>query len=333
MVQDMIHLIYGSDDNYWFPTAVSAASAAWGTSRPLTIHLFDLGVSDSHYSEYVQLINRANASVISERHVIDKRMFSGFGEWRGSIATYSRMFVQDILPDLDWAIYVDGDTLWLGDISKLWALRDETKLIQASADPPMPLGEKHPDDDWYVENGIEMSRDGYLCMGLMMVNLKAMREEKISEKCREFMAKYPRPRIVDQTVLNCVCRGSMAALPPEWGVFSVWHGQIDMTQDACVHYVNDLPWRRDKLNRLISDVVMLWYEFTQKVLGLNLRHEYLTVFSWWWRRGLFCLLKHLQWVVGVHPYVKSRLRNTHGIRGDVFRLICSRWTRSTEGKI
>ena len=116
MAQDMIHLIYGSDDNYWFPTAVSAASAAWGTSRPLTIHLFDLGVADNHYAEYVHLIKRANTSVVCERHLIDKGMFSGFGEWRGSIATYSRMFVQDILPNLDWAIYVDGDTLWLGDL-------------------------------------------------------------------------------------------------------------------------------------------------------------------------------------------------------------------------
>ena len=330
MDADTIHLIYGSDDNYWFPTAISAASAAWGVSRPLTIHLFDLGVSDGHYEEYEQLIKRANASVACERHAIDKSMFAGFGAWRGSIATYSRMFVQDILPDLDWAIYVDGDTLWLGDISKLWALRNDANLIQASADPPMPLGEKHPDDDWYVENGIEMSRDGYLCMGLMMVNLKAMREEKISEKCRDFMARYPRPKIVDQTVLNCICRGRTAVLPPEWGVFSAWHGQADLTRDACIHYVNDLPWRRDKLNRLISDVVLLWYEFNRKILGLDLRRKYLSDISWVWRRGVFCLLKHLQWAVGVHPYVKSRLRNTHGLNEEVLRIIHSRWIRNNE---
>lgn len=320
-----INLIYGSDDNYWFPTAVSAASAAFGTKRELIIHLFDLGVSDAHYDEYVGLIHKANPAVKCERHVIDKRMFEGFGAWRGSIATYSRMFAQDILPDMDWAIYVDGDTLWLGDVAKLWALRDETKLIQASIDPPMPLGEKHPDDDWYVQNGIEMSRDGYLCMGLMMANLKAMRGEHISDKCRAFMSKYPMPKIVDQTVLNCICRGQMAALPVEWGVFSAWHGTADLTKDACIHYVNDLPWRRDKVNRLMSDVVLLWYEFCERVLALDLRRKYLPRSSWFWRRLTFALLKHVQWLVNIHPYVKSRLRNTHGLMREELRSVEGRW--------
>ena len=321
-----IHLIYGSDDNYWFPTAVSAASAAFGTESELIIHLFDLGVSDAHYDEYVGLIRKANPAVKCERHLIDKKMFEGFGAWRGSIATYSRMFAQDILPDVDWAIYVDGDTLWLGDISKLWLLRDETKLIQASIDPPMPLGEKHPDDDWYVQNGIEMSRDGYLCMGLMMANLKAMRVGRISAKCRAFMSKYPKPKIVDQTVLNCVCRGRMSALPVEWGVFSAWHGTADLTKDACIHYVNDLPWRRDKVNRLMSDVVLLWYQFCERVLGLNLRWEYLSRFGWTWRRLTFLSLKHIQRLVNLHPYVKSRLRNTHGLTCCEALTVRGRWS-------
>ena len=321
----LIHLIYGSDDNYWFPTAISAASAAFGSSEPLTIHLFDLGVTDEHYDEYLALIRKANPKVCCERHLIDKSMFEGFGEWRGSIATYSRMFIQDILPDVDWAIYVDGDTLWLGDIAKLWKLRDETKLIQASEDPPMPLGEKHPDDDWYVQNGIEMSRDGYLCMGLMMVNLRAMRAEGVSEKCHAFMQRYSRPKIVDQTVLNCVCRGRTAGLPVEWGIFSVWHGKVDLRKDVCIHYVNDLPWRRDKLNRLVSDVVLLWYEFTERILGLNLRKRYMSRFSWRWRRTVFLILKHNQWILRTSAYLKSRFRNTHGISAAEYIVLIRRY--------
>ena len=327
-MNDTIHLIYGSDDNYWFPTAVSAASAAFGTKNDLKIHLFDLGVSDAHYDECVGLIHKANSEVKCERHVIDKKMFEGFGAWRGSVATYSRMFVQDILPDVDGAIYVDGDTLWIGDIAKLWALRDEAKLIQASVDPPMPLGEKHPDDDWYVQNGIEMSRDGYLCMGLMVANLKAMREEHVSEKCRAFMSKYPMPKIVDQTVLNCVCRGRISALPVGWGVFSAWHGTADLTKDVCVHYVYALAWRPDKANRLVSDIVLLWYEFCERVLGLNLRRKYLSRFGWVWRRLAFVVLKHAQWAVNAHPYIKSRLRNTHGLRGQEWRVFLERLSSS-----
>ena len=323
--QDTIHLIYGSDDNYWFPTAVSAASAAFGATRPICIHLFDLGVRDDHYAEYARIVEKGNPRVKCMRHVIDVAMFNGFGTWRGSLATYSRMFIQDILPDIDWAIYVDGDTLWLGDIAKLWDLRDKTKLIQASVDPPMPLGEKHPDEDWYVENELEVPRDGYLCMGLMMANLQGMRDAGISLKCKEFMSAHSIPKIVDQTVLNYVCKGRTAALPAEWGVFSVWHGNVDLTKDACVHYVNDLPWRRDKLNRLVSDIVLLWYLFNEKVLGMGLRRKYLSWSNWTLRRMIFCLCKMLQPVVRLNRYVHSRLRNTHGLTRREWTAILMRW--------
>ncbi len=321
----MIHLVYGSDDNYWFPTAISAASAALGCSQELVIHLFDAGVSDAHYDEYEALIQKANPRVICERHVLDAKMFKGFGAWRGSFVTYSRMFIQDILPNLDWAIYVDGDTLWLGDIAKLWALRDETKLIQASVDPPMPDGGKHPDEDWYVQNGIDLLREGYLCMGLMLANLRGLREAGISAQVRDFMAKYPKPKIVDQTVLNYVCCGRIAPLPKEWGVFSAWHGTADLTREACVHYVDDLPWRRNKINRLVSDIVLVWYEFIERVLGLSLRPRYLSQWNWMARRIVFLCAKHLQFLVKMNSYVASRLRNTHGLTRAEWRVIRGRF--------
>lgn len=324
---DAIHLIYGSDDNYWFPTAISAASAAYGCSKALVIHLFDAGVSDAHYAAFESLVMKANPHVVCERNVLDSRLFTGFGAWRGSVVTYSRMFIQDILPDLDWAIYVDGDTLWLGDIAKLWGLRNESVLILASIDPPMPLGEQHPDEDWYVKNGIDVPRDGYLCMGLMLANLKGMRAFGMSEKIRAFMAKHPKPCIVDQTVLNCVCRGRLAELPREWGVFSAWHGTVSLTGDACVHYVDDLPWRRNKINRLVSDIILVWFVFTERALGLPLRRKYLTRLGWFVRRYAFLLFKNIQPMVRANEYVHSRLRNTHGLSDEEWAVIRSRFDK------
>lgn len=320
-MSETMHLVYGTDDNYWFPTAVSAASAAFGTKCELAIHLFDLGVSDAHYDEHVAMIRKANPAAKCVRHVLDKKIFEGFGAWRGSLATYSRMLIAEILPDLDWAIYVDGDTLWLGDVAKLWALRDESKLIQASIDPPTTMETVNTEFAWYAERGLEVDPAGYLCMGLMLANLKKMREERIAEKCQSFMQKYPCPHIVDQTVLNYVCQGRTAPLPPEWGVFSVWHGRVRLMGPCCIHYCQDLPWKRHKINRLISDIILPWYVFCERILGLNLRRRYLSPFSWGWRRFVFVLLKYNQWVLRIHPYIRSRLRNTHGLTREEWRAI------------
>ena len=243
---------------------------------------------------------------------------------KGKINDYG---VWDLNRDVDWAIYVDGDTLWLGDISDLWKLRNDSKLIMASIDPPTPMGTPSPEFKWYAERGLDIDPKGYLCMGLMLANLNRMRGEKIADKCRSFMTEYPCPRVVDQTVLNYVCKGLTAALPLQWGVFSVWHGNADISGSACVHYVNDVPWRRDKMNRLISDVVLLWYEFAKRVIGCDLRKKYISSFSWFWRRCAFWVLKHNQWILRLHPYLKSRLRNTHGIDKRSMEMLLSRYCR------
>ena len=316
MAVDIIHLVYGTDDNYIFPTQVSAASAAWllGKDRSMIIHLFDAGVSDAHYEEFASKVESLNANVKCIRHKLGKELFAGFGNWRGSLVTYSRMFMSELLPDIDWAIYFDGDTLWTGDVGKLWDLRDNTKTILASLDPPTPTGFVNPEWKWYEDRGFAIDPSQYFCMGLMLANLKKMREDNVARRCREFMKKYPAPRVVDQTVLNCVCKGSMVGLPPEWGVFSAWHGNADLTKDGAIHYVTDVPWRRDKINRLLSDVVLLWYQFYKIAFGENILSRYVSPFGQFWRRGVFLFLKYNQWILSIHPYLKGHLRNTHGLR-------------------
>lgn len=326
---DTIHLVYGTDDNYIFPTMVSAASAIYYATNKanLVIHLFDAGVTDAHYEEYERDLHRIGPEVELVRHRLSAEMFKGFGAWKGSVVTYSRMFICEILPELDWAVYVDGDTLWLGDPVELWKLRDETKLVQASIDPPPAPGFEYAESAWYKDNGLKMDFDHYLCMGLMLANLKKMREEKLGEKCRGFMAEYPCPRVVDQTVLNYLCQGKSAPLPPNWGVFSAWHKGIDLSKPSIVHYCTDVPWKRQKINRLFSDVVLLWFVFCRCVLG----RDELAKFSLWdriWRRAVFNVCRHLQWLIGLNRFVWSRLRNTHGIPKAQFNAIVASMSKT-----
>ncbi len=314
-MRDVIHLVYGTDDNYILPTMVSAASAAHllKPGRRMVVHLFDAGVTDEHYKEFRQRVCALNHCVECMRHKLLPSMFEGFSAWRGSVVTYSRMFIAEILNDIDWAIYFDGDTLWTGDIDVLWNLRDETRIVLASVDPPTPEGTIRADAVWYEEHGIHMDTSEYLCMGLMLANLKKMREMSIPDKCREFLKKYPCPKFVDQTVLNYVCRGATAPLPPQWGVFSAWHGNADLTLDGAVHYVTDVPWRRDKINRLLSDIVLLWFDFCRNILHVDYLHVYVGPWGRLWRRCVFLFLKHNQWILKLHPYLKGHLRNTHGL--------------------
>ena len=325
---NVIHLIYGSDANYMFPTAVSAASAAFQISQEwgLIVHLFDFGASDAQCAEMADMLRVVNSASRFERHKIDVSEYRMFGAWRGSLATYSRMFVPEILSDVDWAIYVDGDTLWLGDIGELWQLRNASVSILASVDPPTPSGKPSAEFDWFRERKLEIDEKTYFCAGLILMNLVKMRRECMTARCRAFLTKYPIPRIVDQTVLNYVLQGDSQLLPPQWGVFSTWHEGVDLSRPACVHYVNDVPWSRKKINRLLSDVVMLWFHFCWDVLGRDVLRMDVPWLGRLWRRVAFVLLKNNQWVL-FHPYIRARLRNTHGIPVMTMRCVREQWKR------
>ena len=93
MSQDVIHLVYGTDDNYLFPTLVSAASAAkcLGRERQLVVHLFDAGVTDEHWELFNGRVSAIRQGVSCVRHVLSPSMFAGFGQWKGSVEDLHRL--------------------------------------------------------------------------------------------------------------------------------------------------------------------------------------------------------------------------------------------------
>lgn len=263
-----IHLVYGTDDNYILPTMISAASAARcfvPRGRKLIIHLFDAGVTDVHYEHFVKTVCRENPVVDVCRHNLNAELFDGMAAWRGSYVTYSRMFMADILKEVEWAIYCDGDTLWTGDVGALWNLRDKRYVIQASVEPIKTSDVVGKEVLWYASHKLAFDRKNYCCMGLMLMNLELARREQVARKCRGFIRRFPAHRTADQTVLNYVCLGRINPLPLQWGVLSFCHRGVDLAQDALIHYANDLPWRRDSIGKLNSDVVRVWIRFAKSI--------------------------------------------------------------------
>lgn len=322
-----VHIIYGSDENYIEPTFVSAASAIVCNVRPcrLIIHLLDTGVYDSSWDAFCSRLKALGKAVEFVRHKIDSDRLKGLSAYKGSVATYARMFVAEIVQDVDWAIYVDGDTLWLGDACDVLRYKDDTKLIIGALDPSDPYRDSNIEFRWFEENGLKVNPNEYVNVGFMIVNLRLMRESNVPEKCRAFLSKIPKPRFADQTVLNYVCKGAIGKLPPQWGVFSFCHTNVDITNGALIHYACDVPWRRMKIAHLFSDVVMLWFYFGKIALKEDYMKKYYSRFTFLWRRGLFLLFKKLCPLIRLNGYLNSKLRNVSGLNKYEIKRICKRF--------
>ena len=220
--------------------------------------------------------------------------------------------MQDLLPEVDWVISVDGDTLWQGDPWELLLLRDDTKLYLTSLDPPDPNGKQNPVFRWFSDRGLKMDPRQYYCVGCQLMNLRRLRQTGFSKKALDFLECFPDPAYPEQMVMCYLAQGEMSPLPPHWGIFSFYHTEIDVSRPCLIHYVQDAPWQRRKLVNLMSDSVLVWHRFAADTLGLNTL-EAIPLFSRFWRRALFVALKKNQWVLHWVPILGRYFKNTKGL--------------------
>lgn len=263
------HLVYNSDDNYLLPTIVSAASALYHSvdKTHIFIDVLDCGIRDDNWCKWALLLRKCFPSMGGlRRHFIDQGRISKYRSWRGSVATYARILTPEMLSDCDYCLFVDGDTLFVSDPFELARSYDAQYWIQGSVD-------YHDGDDrlnLYKGYGLVIP-DDYICCGLMLMNLKMLRECDFVRKCFDFLDKYRVLTSVDQEAINCVAHGHISRLPPEWGVFTC-SAYIMQKRPKCLHYVFGKPWTLNILwTRCLYDFERAWFAYAKTTLGLTLR--------------------------------------------------------------
>lgn len=322
---EAVHIIYCSDAGYMLPTLVSAASAmAHAKEHPIVIHLIETGVADSAWEDFASRLKSIRADTEVIRHQWRDSRFDKCPAWHGSRIIYARLVAQDILSDVEWAISVDGDTLWLGDPWEMLCLRDETKLYQISADPPDPNGQINPVFEWYLQRGLKMDQKDYLCVGAMLMNLKKLRECDFTKQALDFLGKYPDPKYPEQMVMCYLAQGNVSPLPAQWGVYSFYHNTVDILKPCLVHYVQDGPWQRRKIVNLMSDIALVWHDFARTVLGVDVLTG-IPLSSRIWRRMVFLILKKNQWLLRLNRRLAGYFRNTRGLSREEMKTLRDRF--------
>ena len=300
----MVYVAIPSDDAYWRFAAVTACSVAKGCSLPVAVHLIDGGVTDAHWDEFCAAVEKVKPGTVCLRHRFEAD--PALPLWHGSRITWSRLFLHQMLPDVDWVISADADVLFSGNVAALWDLRDDRYLIMPSKDRPLPwMKWNEVAINWHQTNGCAIEKpEDYFCVGLCMLNLKGLREEKGFDPIG-FLKEHPDVPFVDQTVLNCLLQGRQKILPNEWGAFSGDDNRtIDTAHPFALHFVSDAPWKRTKVTQLISEPVLWWHRFAAETLGWKFK-----VPGWWWRRTLYVFLKKNPWVVGWNSRLRFHFRN------------------------
>ena len=123
-----------------------------------------------------------------------------------SRAAYARLFLPETLPHLDRAIWLDADTVVLGDLAPLWTTDLQGALIAAVPDYFIAAEE-------IAATG--SSRCAYFNSGVMLIDLARWRREGLQTRALGLMTQ---PDLIceDQSVLNRLCVGRVKLLDVRW---------------------------------------------------------------------------------------------------------------------
>ena len=159
-----------------------------------------------------------------------------------SNTTYFRLFIPELYPEYDKAVYIDSDTVTLADIADLYNTDMGDNLI---AGIPDGVVQAIPVFQEYVEKVVGViDYNNYFNAGIIVMNLKTLREYKFQEKFLYMLEKIKFEVAQDQDYMNRLCKGRVKLLGFEWNRMPAM-GKREGTINLVHYNLGCKPWYFD----------------------------------------------------------------------------------------
>ena len=269
--KNIIPVAYSTDNNYTYPTLVSMTSLLENILHHKTFYDIYIMITNDFtkdnkevlksvqesYPEHCQInfINMNNISIENKNFHLPK---------------YYRLLLHDKLPNIDKIIYLDGDTLIFEDL---------TELINLDMKGYYMLG--FLDNLYWALEIYGIKNAIVLCSGVLLIDLKALRNFNTTEKIKQLLTKYK--NLIDQedqTIINIVLQNHINSLPPKYGIWgfenlklALEHNRVQRPQlkynekkyidafqhPAIVHFTGAKPFRDKK-----APFFLIWWKYAKK---------------------------------------------------------------------
>jgi len=162
-----------------------------------------------------------------------------------TLTIYFRLFIPAMFPQYDKGIYIDSDVVLTEDIARLYDTEIGDNLIGACRDlsiadiPPLVA---------YTENAVGVGKNEYINSGVLLMNLKQMRECDLEGHFLTLLNTYHFDSIApDQDYLNAMCNGKIYYLDQAWDAMPN-PAKAPLSKTALIHYnLFSKPWCYDNV--------------------------------------------------------------------------------------
>ncbi len=247
-----IPVVYIFDEGFAEATIVSAISVLKNNKEKVEFHLIYPSRMDDPKNIVEQEILSQGGEVIKHPFLDDSvpkykipipktRGEKKFQPWHNTI--FMKLKIHEIV-ERDKVVYIDGDTLVGNCLRNLFVLELDDKIMAAVLDNVSNNISK-----FWKDKGVNLSR--YFNTGVMLLDLKKLREINFSEKCKLASLKFGKfCHYPDQDIYNIVLNGQVHFLLPNfnlqswWGITDKrWKQQLNSFRKGILHFVGDVkPW-------------------------------------------------------------------------------------------
>ncbi len=213
-----IPIVFATNDNYAPYAGVCITSLILNSSKGYfyKIYIFYTELSDDIKSKFL-LMKGKNYSVtpINVSSFIDKEI-NLYENFHFSKEMYYRILIPTILPSYKRVIYLDCDMIALGDISELFNVNLNGKVLGGVKD------ELHYSSKEYVSHTLKLNPKFYINSGLLVIDCTKFKKQKIKEKCFNLLKTFNVEfRYPDQDIINLACYENIKFLESKWNY--IWH--------------------------------------------------------------------------------------------------------------
>ena len=210
------------------------------TGEHINFYIIDDGIS----TKYKKLLNSiANPSRITlkwfkSKEIIPAGIVIPADSSSFPLTVFLRIFAPYIIDqDAERMIYIDVDTIVQDDISTLWNMPLGNYTIGAVQDYSGTIDCKWAGIPNYKQLGLA-GDSKYFNSGVLLINPKKWRAEKITDKVIEVLVKYKEFVVMpDQYGLNVVFANNWLELNPKWN----WFANKDDEKPSLIHFVEIKP--------------------------------------------------------------------------------------------
>lgn len=246
MNNKVIPIFFGSDENYLPFLSVTISSIVKNSSPDyiydIKVLCFDSSVINQDKIKFLETSNVRIEFVSVKNKVLG--INNHLDEVRDyyTQAIFYRLFISSMYKELDKVIYLDSDIVLLSDIKDLYNIDLGDNILGVVRDD---IVANNPAFKIYTKDALGINHDEYFNSGVLLMNLKEYRKNKIEEIFIEILNKSGFHSLApDQDYLNVACKNKVKYLDKGWNFMpldKLYSGKINL-----IHYNMFLkPWHYD----------------------------------------------------------------------------------------